>query len=196
MELRREDLEKKQDAVATELCALLEKAGQGGASSRVFEIPEYARRNIDISLAKGVLTGHVAGLVINDWKRKNHHQGDVPEERMREAEVLKGVALVLKKEGLSVFSDTRGKIYVLGIEPYGGIPVEGAGGQPLYELRVSGRTSEAWELTSDGKTLRSYAAHMHGHALVLQSWWMKRVLKPFELTEDAYVEALRRKGGK
>ncbi len=196
MELRREDLEKKQDQVAEELCALLERAGRGGASSRVFEIPEYARRNIDISLSKGVLTGYSTGLVINDWKRKNHHEGDTPEERMQESDVLRGAALILKKEGLRVFSDTKGRIYVLGIEPYGGIPVEGAEGQPLYELRVSGRTSEAWELASDGKTLRSCTARMHGHTLTLRGWWRKKVLQPFELSEEAYVEGLHKKGGK
>lgn len=195
MELRKEDLEKKQDAVADELCALLEKAGRGGASSRVFEIPEFARRTIDISLSKGELTGHMKGLVINDWKRKNHHEGDTPEKRMPEHELLLGVALILKKEGLKVFSDVTENLYVLGIEPYGGLSVVGLEDKPLYQLYVSHRTNEAIEVTSDGKPLRSYKAEMHGHILTLKGWFRKKVLEPFELSEKAYIERLQAQSG-
>ncbi len=193
MELRTEDVEQKQDTVAQELCALLEKAGRGGASSRVFEIPEYARRAIDISLSGGEVTGYFKTLVINDWKRKEHHEGDTPESRIGAADLLTGVALILKREGRKVFSDSRDRLYVLGIEPYGGPLVEGLEKTPLYQLRVSGHTSEAWEITSDGRPIRFYTPSMHEGALTLKTWFTKRTLIPYTHTEQAYLHAMREK---
>lgn len=195
MHLEKEDLEKKQDEVADELCTLLERAGRGGESSRRFEIPEYARRRIDISPSKGKITGHFKSLVITDWKRKDHQEGNVPEERIVEENVLAGVALILKKNNLRVFCDKESQdMYVLGIERYEGIPVQGLEDGHLYKLYSPGHTTEAWEVTSDGETITSRAAEMEEETLTLVTNHGERVkLEPFDQSEEEYVNEMKKK---
>jgi hypothetical protein len=198
MHLTKEDLDKKQDEVADELCALLERAGRGGESSRQFEIPEYARRRIDMSLSAGKLIGHFKSLVITDWKRKDHHEGNVPEERIAEHDILVGVALVLKKFDLRVFRDQDAQnLYVLGIENYGGIPVRGFDEGQLYALYVSNHSDESWDITSDGTTIASCVAEMRGKTLMLVTKRGNEVeLVPFDLTEKEYVSEMKEKSEK
>ena len=196
MGLHKEDLEKKQDELMEELCVLLEKAGRGGASSRVFEVPEYARRRVDIALSSGELTGHFKELVITDWKRKEHHEGDVVEERINEQDLLTGVAVFLNKHGLKVFSDDA-KFYVLGIERYEGIPVEGLEVGQLYELYAPGHTDESWEVTSDGAPLAGHTAKLEGKTVVLRGRKGEVALKPFDLSEAEYIKGVKaRSSGK
>lgn len=194
MHLKKEDLEKKQDEVADELCALLERAGREGESSRKFEIPEYARRRIDISLSGGMVIGHFKSLVIVDWKRKDHHEGNVPEERMGEGDVLTGVALILKKNKLRVFREKGSQgIYVLGIERYGGIPVQGVETGRLYKLYSPSHTTEAWDVTSDGETIPSYTAELKGDTVVLGTSTGSLELEPLDLNEEEYVKEMKKK---
>jgi len=198
MHLEKEDIEKKQDEVADKLCALLERAGRSGESSRQFEIPEYARRRIDISPSKGEITGYFKSLVITDWKRKDHHEGDVPEERIAEHDILIGVALLLKKFGLRVFRDQEFQnVYVLGVERYGGIPVKGFDEGQLCALYVSGHTDESWDITSDGATIASCVAEMLGGVLSLITHKGTVVeLVHFDLSEAEYVRDMKKKSQK
>jgi len=195
MEVSKEDIEKKQDELAEELCALLEKAGRGGASSRKFEIPEYARRRIDVSPAKSKVTGHFKDLVISDWKRRDHHDGDVPEERMTKQDILTGVAVFLKKHEVPVFADRKGNIYVLGIERYNGIPVEGYEAGHLYKLYSPERTGEAYTVTADGEPIASRSALKEGENVKLSRWFGSTELAPFVLTEQAYIKEMQAKSG-
>jgi hypothetical protein len=195
MHVEKEDLEKKQDEIADELCALLERAGRGGESSRQFEVPEYARRRIDVALSSGKLIGHFKSLVIVDWKRKDHHEGDAVEERMSEQDILTGVAVLLKKEGLQVFTDeATHRIYVVGLEEYNGIPVKGLEGGHLYELYSPHHTDESWDITADGEGISNDTAEMREGALTLvTSRGTEISLKPFNLSEAEYVRDVRGK---
>lgn len=193
MEMRKEEIETKQDELADDLCALLEKAGRGGASSRVFEIPEYARRRIDVSPAKGKITGHFKDLVISDWKRRDHVEGNVPEERISAEDLLKGLAVFLKKYEVSVFVNKKGELYVFGIERYNGIPVEGRETGHLYKLYVVGRTKEAYTITADGAPIARRSARMVGENISLSRWFGAMELTPFALTEHAYLEEMQEK---
>jgi len=195
MKFTKEDLEIKQDEVAGELCALLEKAGSGGESSRVFEIPEYARRRLDMSLSGAVLTGYFASLIINDWKRKDHHEGGVSEERITEHDLLTGIALLLKKQGLKVFrAEGVEDIYILGIEKYGGIPVAGIEEGNLYQLYSSDHTTEAWKVSCEGIKLVGNIAQMAGTVLTLTTNKGKSItLKSFDLSEGEFIRQMKQK---
>lgn len=196
--MRKEELDKKQDELADELCALLERAGRGGASSRVFEIPEYARRRIDVSPSKGKMTGHFKGLVISDWKRKDHAEGDTPEARMTAEDLLRGVATFLEEQGLSVYVDPKGGLYVLGVERYNGIPVEGYETGHLYKLYVAEQTKDAYTIYADGAPIVQKKARLDGRRLQLRGWFRAIELRPYEHSEGEYVKEMREKaeGGK
>lgn len=196
--MRKEELDKKQDELAEELCALLERAGRGGASARAFEIPAYARRQLDVSPSKGVVTGHFKDLVISDWKRKDHAEGDTPEERMSESDLLRGVAVFLEKQGVSVYVDAKGRLYVLGIERYNGIPVEGYETGHLYRLYVAEQSNDAYTLTADGAPIARRKARLSGKKIQLRGWFRSIELSPFTLSEGEYVKEMREraKGGK
>lgn len=197
MHLEKEDIEKKQDEFANELCALLERAGRGGSSARQFEVPEYARRRIDVALSSGKLTGHFESLVVVDWKRKEHKDGDVPEARIEEHDILIAVALWLSMHDLRVFRDEDSQnLYVLGIENYDGMVVKGLDEGQLYSLHVSNRTGESWDITSNGATLAGCAAEVAKKSVVLTTHKGTAVsLVPFGLTEAEFVKEMKKKSG-